>query len=217
MHNNSWLLFERYAKPTIKPGDRVLEIGPDELPSAYRRNVEVDVGAWDTMDFPGLPGLTHELSDPYRFPLADDSYDVVLSGQVIEHVPKIWRWMAEVARVVRPGGVVVTVAPISWPYHEAPLDCWRMYPDGLRALYEDAGLEVAVAEWGSVELEPLVRRLPGRLKRRSLWQRLSNTILLLHEHAHLKLQGAYDTIVVGYKPLPAPNETSGTSSSPDRG
>lgn len=215
MHNNSLLLFERYAKSTIRPGDRVLEIGPDALPSAYRRNVQVDVGVWDTLDFAGRPGIVHELSDPYHFPLDDGSYDVVLSGQVIEHVPKIWRWMGEVSRVVRPGGVVVTVAPVSWPYHEAPLDCWRIYPDGLRALYEDAGLEVTVAEWGSVELERLVGRLPGRLKRRTLWQRLSNSILLLHEHAHLNLQGAYDTIVVGHKPMPGSGGEAG-SLPPDR-
>jgi SAM-dependent methyltransferase len=201
VHNNSRLFFERYARPCIKPGDRVLEIGPDDLPSAYQRSIEVEVGAWDTLDFPVRPGLTHTLSEPYQFPLPDNSYDVVLSGQVIVHVPKIWRWMPELARVVRPGGTVVTLAPVSWPFCQAPKDYWRIYPEGLRALYQDAGLEVTVAEWGSLELEPFVARLPARLRNRSLWQRLSGSILLLHEHAHLRVQGAFDTIVIGIKPL----------------
>src|SRR3954454_12021003 len=145
-------MFDRYGADCITTGDRVLEIGPDLIPSSYRGRVSVEVGSWETLDFAGRPGVTHGTEDPYHFPLPDDGYDVVLSGQVIEHVPKIWRWMPELARIVRPGGVVITVAPISWPFHEAPVDCWRMYPDGLCALYEDAGLTVEVAEWGSAEL-----------------------------------------------------------------
>ena len=199
VHRNSWLMFDRYAAGRIAPGDRVLEIGPDFLPSTYRRGVAIDVACWDTLDFAGRPGITHGMTDPYQFPIPDNTYDVVLSGQVIEHVPKVWRWIAEVARVTVPGGIVITVVPVSWPYHEAPVDCWRMYPEGLRALYEDGGLEVLVAEWGSVELEPLVQRLPKMLRRRTIWQHLSTSILLLNEHAHLSMQAAFDTIAVGRK------------------
>lgn len=200
MHRNSVLMFERYARSYICPGDRVLEIGPDGVPSTYRLGTDVEVATWHTLDFPGSTDLTYELTDGYRFPLASDSYDVVLSGQVVEHIPKPWRWMPEVARVTRPGGVVVTIAPVSWPFHEYPVDCWRAYPDGLRGLYDDAGLEVLVAEWGSVELEPVVRKLPGRLRGQELWQMLSTFMLLLHDHLHLPIAGAYDTIVIGRKP-----------------
>lgn len=200
MHRNSWMMFDRYGAGHIAVGDRVLEIGPDRIPSTYRGRISTEIACWDTLDFAGRLGITHETVDPYRFPVSDDAYDVVLSGQVIEHVPKPWRWMPELARVVRPGGYVITVAPVSWPYHEAPVDCWRMYPDGLTALYDDAGLEVMLAQWGSVELEPLVRKLPKPLQRRTIWQHLSTSILFLHNHAHLKMEGAFDTIVVGRKP-----------------
>ncbi len=50
----------------------------------------------------------------------------------------------ELSRVVRPGGYIVTVNPVSWPYHEAPIDCWRVFPDGMQALLDDAGLEMVV-------------------------------------------------------------------------
>ena len=200
MHRNSWKIFERYGVGYIGNGDRVLEIGPDGFPSTYQSGITAAVACWETLDFAGRPGVTYGTEDPYHFPIRDDSYDVVLSGQVIEHVPKTWRWMPELARVTRPGGVVITVAPISWPYHEAPVDCWRIYPDGLKALYDDAGLTVELAEWGSVELEPVVRRLPKPLQRQALWQQLSTSILLLHNHAPVRTQGAFDTIVVGRKP-----------------
>jgi hypothetical protein len=109
--------------------------------------------------------------------------------------------MSEVQKVTRHGGVVITIAPVSWPYHEAPYDCWRIYPEGLRALYEDAGLNVALAEWGSIELEPLLGHLPRFMKRRGIWQRLSGTSLLLQEATRILLSRSYDTIVIGRKPL----------------
>ena len=80
---------------------------------------------------------------PYSWPnIKDGEFDVVISGQCIEHVPMPWRWMKEIARIVRPEGSVCIIGPHSWEYHQAPLDCWRVWPDGLRACMEDAGLAV---------------------------------------------------------------------------
>ena len=40
MHANSKLIFEKYATSYFPPGTRVLEIGPDGFPSAYRSKVD---------------------------------------------------------------------------------------------------------------------------------------------------------------------------------
>lgn len=204
MHGNNLRQFVRHGRAHVRPGARVLEIGPDAAPSSLRRLVAVDV-TWETLDLASRPGvaLTHHARDPYSYPLDDDAYDVVLSANVVEHVPKVWSWMRELARVCRPGGVVITLGPVSWPYHESPVDCWRIYPAGMRALSEDAGLEVVVSEWGSVELEWLDRRMPGRLGARRVWQRLSGAFLLWHALTGLPPEGAYDTITVARKPTAA--------------
>jgi SAM-dependent methyltransferase len=55
--------------------------------------------------------VTYESVSEYAFPIDDDCYDIVLSGQVVEHVPRIWRWMREVSRVCKEGGVVITIKP----------------------------------------------------------------------------------------------------------
>ena len=69
--------------------------------------------------------------------------------------------MREVARVCKAGGIVITINPVSWPYHEAPIDCWRAYPEGMKALYEDSKLEVIFSGWESLE-EPQFRNyMPG--------------------------------------------------------
>src|SRR6516162_7505186 len=155
MHLNSRLLFEKHAKPYFKSGLRVLEIGPDEIPSTYRTIVNDDSIQWETLDMSSHAvvrgSLTHSTTNEYVFPVPDNSFDIVLSGQVIEHVRKIWVWMREVSRVCKPGGRVITINPVSWPFHEYPVDCWRIYPDGMKSLYDDAGLRTELSVFESLD------------------------------------------------------------------
>jgi SAM-dependent methyltransferase len=152
MHKNSQLLFLKHAAPLFRPGMRVLEIGPDGHPSTYLGLVKIPNLIWETIDIFDDKRLTYRAIDEYNFPLPNDSYDLVISGQVIEHVRKTWHWIRELTRVCKPGGRIVTVNPVSWGFHQAPIDCWRIYPDGMRALHDDAGL---VTEHSAAEsLEP---------------------------------------------------------------
>lgn len=161
MHINSSLVFDRYIKGYFKPGMKVLEIGPNGHPSSFYTAIGDSSVEWQTLDICIDERLTYIAEDPYIFPISDNSYDVVFSAQVIEHVRKPWIWIKELARVCRIGGRVVTINPVSWPYHEAPVDCWRIYPDGMRALYEEAGLRVEISE--ALTLEPIRSRnaIPG--------------------------------------------------------
>lgn len=117
MHLNSRLIFEKYAREHFRSGMHVLEIGPDAFPSTYRAMVANPTIVWDTLDLHESSQLTHRAVSEYAFPIPDDNYDLVLSGQVIEHVRKVWVWIREVARVARVGGTVITIGPVSWPFH----------------------------------------------------------------------------------------------------
>jgi len=199
VHSNAKLIFARYAAPYFSEASRVLEIGPDTHPSTLSTLVPTQQ-EWHTLDIVNrADDLTYVTSDPYAFPIEDGRYDIVLSSQVIEHVERIWLWMKEVVRVTRPGGMVITIAPVSWPHHEGPEygDCWRMYPAGLSALCEDSGLFVESSHWGSLETPPPRRVVPGRsqewLSRRG--QRVSRVMELLG----LPVERGFDTIVVGRK------------------
>lgn len=202
MNKNDKLLFDRYAKKHFTPAARVLEIGPDAHPSSLRERVENPVAAWDTLDFhtrTDVP-LTFRATEEYSYPVSDAAYDIVLSANVIEHVPRIWLWMKELTRICRPGGLVVTINPISWHYHESPVDCWRIYPAGMRAVCEEAGLEVLLSEWGSMDIGWLERITPGPLRRRYFWQRLSGVLVLWNALTRLPPEGSYDAITVARKP-----------------
>lgn len=162
MHKNSYLLFEKYVEAYFKNVERVLEIGPAGFPSEYCRKVNRSDLQWDTLDIAPNPKLTYSGVPEYSFPIADDTYEIVFSGQVFEHVRKIWRWMPELARITRPGGYVITISPVSYPYHPAPHDCWRAHPEGMRALCEDSGLvpELCISE--SIEGSKYRRTIGGK-------------------------------------------------------
>ncbi|HET9058236.1 MAG TPA: methyltransferase domain-containing protein [Chitinophagaceae bacterium] len=163
MHLNSKLLIEKYARPLAKEKSKILEIGPDKFPSTIQ-NIFGSDHEWHTLNIFNDNRLTFPKSNEYNFPIADSSYNMVISANVIEHVRKIWKWMPELARVVKPGGYVITVNPVSWGYHEDPVDCWRIYPEGMRALCEEAGLKVLHSSFENLESEFYYKRSFNKLK-----------------------------------------------------
>ena len=67
MHENSSLLFMKYALPLRGHGMKVLEIGPDTFPSSNRKLVTAAAIAWETLDIYDSPPRTYPKSDVYRF------------------------------------------------------------------------------------------------------------------------------------------------------
>jgi SAM-dependent methyltransferase len=190
-------MFKKYALEYFRLGLRVLEIGPDGCPSTYRTIVGMDTIEWHTLDIHTSPQLTYPGVDEYSFPIADNAYDIVLSGQVLEHVRKPWIWIKELARVCKPGGLVITINPVSWPYHEAPVDCWRAYPEGIRALYEEGNLEVLFSKFESLETPEFRKALPGRSRAHQPRKlRLAYKIL---GRFGFPVERAFDTISIGEK------------------
>lgn len=92
----------------------------------------------------GFENLAQSSVESLDFP--DDRFDVVVSCDVIEHIEAHERAMGEMARVLRPGGILVLTVPAHrwlWTAHDEALDHRRRYETAeLRALVESAGLEI---------------------------------------------------------------------------
>jgi SAM-dependent methyltransferase len=77
---------------------------------------------------------------------ADASFDVVVTADVLEHVPDDERAVKEMARVLRPGGVLVATVPAHrylWSEHDEALLHLRRYErDEFVTLVEGAGLQM---------------------------------------------------------------------------
>lgn len=71
--------------------------------------------------------------------LDDASADVALCLSVLEHVNDPGQAVAELSRVLRPGGVVFASTHGAFPWHPYPQDHWRWTQTGLPILFRDAG------------------------------------------------------------------------------
>jgi SAM-dependent methyltransferase len=105
-----------------------------------------------------VSGVAHTLAtypphDVQRMPeFADASFDVAVVDNVLEHVARPWLAAVELRRVLRPGGVCVAMTPGLYPIHLSPLDCWRILPDGYRALFPASEWETLTCDmWGSLD------------------------------------------------------------------
>lgn len=221
MHLNSELLFARYGTKYFKSGHTVLEIGPHGHPSYYRKMLNIEDIKWHTLDIAttdiagGEKNPLHITSgSEYNYPIADNSFDIVLSGQVMEHVKKIWLWIAELKRITKPQGLIILIVPVSWPYHAVPVDCWRIYPDGMKALMDDNKLEVLECTFESLEKNLLPkttpttpgsetinirRKVPKKVKFVFAYNRLVSWTGLLRR-LRIPVSVAYDTMCVCRKP-----------------
>ncbi len=163
MHNNALHLFEYYALDFFKESGKVLELGPDKA-FTIRGMLSPDV-VYQCAD-PYMDSNSPEVipMTEYAIEAPDGEFDVVVSSNVIEHVRFIWVWMQELARVTKKGGYVITGAPVSWRHHNVPIDCWRIYDEGLKALYEYAGLKPIVVETKSMVGSKVVDTIGVALK-----------------------------------------------------
>jgi SAM-dependent methyltransferase len=101
--------------------------------------------------------------------LPNDAFDVAYMGDVLEHVPDCRATLAEVVRVLAPGGHAIVRGPITTHslarrlglalygalgreivLREPPYHLWEFRPASLRRLAVRVGLEVVVLEQGKI-------------------------------------------------------------------
>lgn len=204
MHGNTILLFRKYALPYFQPHVKVLEVGPDGPPSTLKQTVADNSICWESVDLRDAPGasmVTSTASTEYSYPIESSTADIVIAANVMEHVRKPWIWIGELARICKTGGYVITINPVSWPYHEHPVDCWRAYPEGMKAVYEDSRLEVVFSRCESLEDAHLRKHIPGRslkaIYENEGWKTRAFTKVM--EVFGLPVERPYDTLTIGRK------------------
>lgn len=144
---------------TVRPGRVALNVGAGQ--GTFTRLLEAqgfDVVSTDVTT-PTLDVLRRRVrgdvvyADMTSLPFPDDSFDVVVAGEVLEHIEEDGKAVAEAARVLRPGGVFVLSVP-AHPSWFGPSDEWaghvrRYTRAGLEDVIGGAGLAVErLRPWG---------------------------------------------------------------------
>jgi len=109
-----------YAKSRVKPTDEVIEIGSGEgygtnlLSQAAARVVGLDIDKGTVEHAVEKYGSDHvrfSLYDGSTIPFPDSSFEVAVSFQVIEHIRDDAGHVAEVCRILKPGGMLILTTP----------------------------------------------------------------------------------------------------------
>jgi SAM-dependent methyltransferase len=99
--------------------------------------------------------------DARRLPFLDDTFDLVMSTDMWEHVVEEREVAAEAARVLRPGGRLLVAVPAGmdlWSGHDVALGHVRRYERAqLVSLVESVGLRVDRVQSWNVLLRPVAR------------------------------------------------------------
>lgn len=152
----------------LRPGRRLLEVGCGEpnllsgpLEALGVEHVGIDY-AGDGPDY---------LADAHALPFADGAFDVVLTVAVLEHLRNPYLAGHEIARVLRPGGLVGGTVAFLEPHHLDSLFHHSAY--GLWSVLHEAGfdrIEIEPnADWDVLEAVTEMGLLPGRAVTVGAW------------------------------------------------
>lgn len=125
---------------------RLLDVGCGRKPYRSLFTVDEYVGLDIDSEVTRALGIADHLYDGNRFPLPSSTFDSALCNQVLEHVFEPDRFLAEIHRVLAPGGKLLLTVPFVWDEHEQPVDYARYSSFGLRALLERNGFTILEQE-----------------------------------------------------------------------
>ena len=173
--------FLRSVSSSVKPSDRVLDAGAGGRDYrdyfSHARYESTDI----TSKF-NRAGEHHTfISELHHIPVADNSYDVVVNTQVLEHVEFPQVVINEFHRILKPNGRLLLTTPQSWGIHMAPYHFFNFTRYGLESLFRNAHFAIEMVKpnggifWN---LAKIISKLPRYLYH-DFQIRHSKTALLL--------------------------------------
>ncbi len=84
--------------------------------------------------------------DGKTIPFPDNTFDSILTNEVLEHVFNLEDILKELNRVLKPGGKILITTPFAWTEHEIPVDFGRYTSFGMEALLKRNGFKICALE-----------------------------------------------------------------------
>ena len=135
------IFLERWAR-RLEPMDRILDVGAG---TGYFRDLFA-AGSYMSVDFNPYPGMDIICDFTITWPFKSESVDVVVLGDVLEHVSDGKRLLGRILECLKPDGVLLITVPFMIKIHQAPYDFVRYTHFGLSRMLKTLGFEVEVFE-----------------------------------------------------------------------
>jgi len=150
MHHSSMAIMKAFVERYLNQADilNIYDVGSMSKGGfgTYKTLFDKDKWVYIGLDVAEGPNVDHVLKSEYEWDIDSECADVVISGQCLEHVEYFWLTAMEMARILKPEGLLCLIVPSAGREHRYPVDCWRFLPDGLNALARYAGLKVLKCE-----------------------------------------------------------------------
>ena len=115
-HYRKWETWDAIKKH-IEPEHIVLDVGcgtgliTNNLSRSRYRTVALDLNRWALCQMNGKPYVVKAQADVESLPIQDDSVDIVIATEVIEHLEQPEKTIGEMLRVCKSGGWIIGTVP----------------------------------------------------------------------------------------------------------
>jgi SAM-dependent methyltransferase len=196
--------YARMLAPGLPDGAVVLDVGCGTGISLDLFTSLAPRSHWVGVDIEGSPEVLSRTRpdgdfrtfDGIDIPLRDASVDLVYSRQVFEHVRQPEPLLADIRRVLRPGGAFIGSTSHLEPYHSHSL--WNYTPVGFKRLVIDAGMRVRELRPG-IDGISLIKRAYERRDEMNHW--FTNESPLNQEIDEWAREGRHSVAVTAYRKL----------------
>lgn len=149
-------IFEALNTNLISFSGKLLDVGCGKMP--YKNHIlkNSSVLSYHGIDIKDALEYDKDIKpdfywDGLKLPFKDNSYDCIISTEVLEHVPHTSSFLNEINRVLKSEGVFFFTTPFFWNLHEVPHDQYRFTPFSLERLLVEANFKnikiVASGSW----------------------------------------------------------------------
>lgn len=102
----------------LSRGNKILDLGAGDIQFADLF-FEFDYTAVDFHDYPDID-IQADLTKALPFP--DESYDIIILSNTLEHIPNTQSLLDECYRILKPQGLILGTIPFLVSVHQAPYD-----------------------------------------------------------------------------------------------
>lgn len=123
-------------------GNNLLDVGCGTKPYKNLFKVSQYDGLEYSQEQYGRKNNAEYVYDGHRFPFENETYENVISNEVLEHVFNPDEFLSEINRVLKMNGNLLLTVPFVWDEHEQPYDFARYTSFAIKFLFEKYGFEI---------------------------------------------------------------------------